>query len=157
MLTAVLIDNEPQSVAVLQALIETHCPDVTITGTWTELDDAVKGIREKQPDIVFLDVELKHGQTGFDVLDQIHERNFEVIFVTAFDRYAARAFQFSAVHYLEKPVDSSLLIEAIARVKKKRSENDLQMQLQLLRENLFDKISLPGKSSSPTRRKVIRS
>ncbi|HYV92699.1 MAG TPA: response regulator transcription factor [Chitinophagales bacterium] len=143
MLTAVIIDNEPQSITALKTLIETHAPEITIAGIWTEVDDAVKGIRETQPDLVFLDVELKNGQTGFDVLDQIRDRSFDVIFVSAYDRYAIRAFQFSAVYYLEKPVDSSLLREAVTRVMKKRSDNDLQLQLQTLRENLLNKLSLP--------------
>ena len=143
MLTAVIIDNEPPSITALTTLIEKHCPEIKIAGSWTEVDDAVRGIREKQPDLVFLDVELKDGQTGFDVLDQIHDRNFDVIFVSGYDRYAIRAFQFSAIHYLEKPVDSALLREAIARVVKKRSGSELHFQLQLLRENLLDKLSLP--------------
>ena len=143
MLTAVIIDNEQQSITALRTLIEKHCAEVSVTGTWTEVDEAVKGIRETQPDLVFLDVELKKGQTGFDVLDQIHDRNFDVVFVSAYERYAIRAFQFSAVHYLEKPVDSARLQEAIGRVRKKRTENDLQVQFQLLRESLLDKLSLP--------------
>src|SRR4026209_311395 len=105
MLHAAIVDNELTFAESLKKLISKNCPEVVVSGIWTNVDDAVRGIREHQPEIVFLDVELDEGTSGFEVLEKIHEMNFEVIFVTAFNKYAARAFRFSAVDFLEKPVD----------------------------------------------------
>ena len=113
MLQAIIVDNERLSVEMLQQALEQYCPDVSLKATLSNVDDAINGIREHQPDIVFLDVELDGGTTGFDVLEKIPDRKFEVIFVTAYEKYAVRAFHFSATHYLEKPVDGALLREAI--------------------------------------------
>ena len=143
MLTAAIVENELPSIESLRDAIERYCNDVKVAGTWMNIEDAVKGIREGQPDIIFLDVELDEGATGFDLLEKIPNRNFEVIFVTAFNKYASRAFHFSAVHYLEKPVDGTMLREAVERVKKKRSENEFKLQLQLLGEILHNLHSLP--------------
>jgi two-component system LytT family response regulator len=143
MLQAIIVDNERPSIEMLQQAIRQYCPDVSLAATWTNVDDAINGIIEYQPDVVFLDVELDDGATGFDVLEKIPHRNFEVIFVTGYAKYAVRAFHFSAMHYLEKPVDGALLREAIERVRKKRSENDFKLQLQVLSESVRNMASLP--------------
>src|SRR5437868_4753636 len=135
MLRAVIIDNELTFAESFRNLITKNCPEIVVSGIFTNVDDAVKGIREQQPEIVFLDVELNNSTTGFDVLEKIHEPNFEAIFVTAFNKYAVRAFRFSAVDFLEKPVDEALLREAVGRVKKKRSADEFKTQLQVLTEN----------------------
>ncbi|HYV91434.1 MAG TPA: LytTR family DNA-binding domain-containing protein [Chitinophagales bacterium] len=143
MLRAVIVDNETSAIEDLQTALGEFCPEVTLAGTFRTLEEAIQGIGELQPGIVFLDIELSGGVTGFDVLEKIPSRNFEVIFVTAYDQYAARAFHFSATHYLEKPVDGTLLREAVERVKKKRSENDFRLQLQVLTESMRNLTSLP--------------
>lgn len=152
MMKAVIVDNELSSVLALQHAMEKYCPEVSISGSWGNVPDGVKGIIEQQPDLVFLDVELDNGTTGFDVLEKIPERNFEVIFVTAFDKYAVRAFHFSATHYLEKPIDSAMLREAVERVKKKRSDNEFRLQLQVLSESLKNITSLPKQIILPNPR-----
>jgi two-component system LytT family response regulator len=143
MLRAVIVDNEQPCIAELERALSQYCPEVVVTGSWRNLPDAVHGIAEAQPDIVFMDVELDGGVTGFDVLEEIHNRGFEVIFVTAYNQYAARAFHFSATHYIEKPVDGSLLREAIGRVKQRRSENDFKLQIQVLAESMKNLASQP--------------
>lgn len=143
MLRAVIIDNEKQCIEDLQNTLAAFCPEISLTGYWHNLPDAVKGIREQQPDIVFLDIELDGGVTGFDVLEKIPDRSFEVIFVTAFNQYATRAFHFSAIYYIEKPVDGSLLREAVERVKRKRSDNEFRLQLQVLTQSVRNIQSLP--------------
>jgi two-component system, LytTR family, response regulator len=149
---AVIVDNELSSVGALNQALEKYCPEVSISGTWSNVVDSVKGILEQQPDLVFLDVELDNGATGFDVLEKIPDRNFEVIFVTAFDKYAVRAFHFSATHYLEKPIDGAMLREAVERVKKKRSDNEFRLQLQVLSESLKSITSLPKQIILPNPR-----
>lgn len=143
MLKVALVDNELVAIESLKRLIGKYCPDVTVTAVFTNVADAVDGIMEVQPDIVFLDVELDEGTTGFDVLEKIPNRNFEVIFVTAYNKYAVRAFHFSAIHYLEKPVDGALLREATERVKRKRSESDFKLQMQVLCESLKNVTAIP--------------
>src|SRR6185295_5318083 len=143
MLRAAIVDNELIFAESLRSLIVKSCPEVVVSGIWTNVDDAVKGIREQQPEIVFLDVELNDGTTGFDVLGKLHEVNFEVIFVTAFNKYAVRAFRFSAVDFIEKPVDEGLLREAVGRVKKKKSAAEFKSQLQVLSENFRNLSSHP--------------
>lgn len=143
MLKSIIIDNELPSSALLKSTLKQFCPEVLLEGVWSNADDAVKAILEYKPDLVFLDVELDNGETGFDVLEKIPDRNFEVIFVTGFNKYAVRAFHFSAVHYLEKPVDGTLLKEAVERVKIKRSESDFRLQLQVLSESLKNVTSIP--------------
>lgn len=140
---AVIVDNEPAAVISLRQEIEKYCPEINVTGSWGNVADAVNGITESQPDVVFLDIELDDNTTGFNVLEKIPDRNFEVIFVTAYNKYAVRAFHFSATHFLEKPVDGALLAEAVERVKKKRSENDFKLQLKVLTETLRNISSLP--------------
>jgi len=143
MLKAVIVDNEVAAISSLQNALEKYCPDVSLVGSWLNVRDAVKGILEHQPDVVFLDGELDNGETGFDVIEKIPDRNFEVIFITGYDRYAVRAFHFSATHYLEKPIDGGMLHEAIERVKKKRSDNDFRLQLNVLSETLRNLTSSP--------------
>ena len=143
MMKAVIVDNEPAAVISLRQEIEKYCSDINVTGSWGNVTEAVNGIIGSQPDVVFLDVELDDNTTGFDVLEKIPDRNFEVIFVTAYNKYAVRAFHFSATHFLEKPVDGAMLSEAVERVKKKRSENDFKLQLKVLTETLRNISSLP--------------
>ncbi len=153
MLRAAIIDNESSSIQELQFEIQIHCPEVAIIGTWTNVNDGIKGLRMSQPDVVFLDVELDNDETGFDLIEKMPDRNFEVIFVTAYDKYAVRAFHFSATHYLEKPVDPGLLREAVERVQKKRSENDLKLQLQVLAKAVRNLNSHPQQIILPNPKK----
>lgn len=136
MLKAIIVDNEPASIDELQSSIEAFCPDVEVVACARTPDEAILKIHQLQPDVIFLDVELGGGATGFDLLEKIPNRSFEVIFVTSFNKYAVRAFHFSATHYIEKPVDGILIREAVDRVRKKRSENDLRLQMHVLSESL---------------------
>ena len=143
MLSAVIVDNEVNAIEDLKEVLHDFCPEVRLIDSFKTLDEAVYGIRERQPDVVFLDVELGGGITGFDVLEKIPDRNFEVIFVTAYNQYAVRAFHFSAMHYLEKPVDGALLCEAVERVRKKRSDHDFKMQIHVLSDIMKNFSSTP--------------
>ena len=89
------------------------------------LSRVLRSINDKKPDLVFLDVEMPNG-TGFDLLAQFPEKDFEVVFITAFNHYAIKAIKFSAVDYILKPININEFIEAVGRVVKKRSENSTQ-------------------------------
>ena len=146
-LSTLIIDDEPDCVAVVQMLLKQHCPHVEIVGATTKSTEGVALIRSLKPDVVFLDIEMP-VLNGFQVLDEIGIVNFQLIFTTAYDRYAVQAFKYSAIDYLLKPIDSQDLIPAIAKAEHKH-EIDIR-QLELLRHQLYspnasvgDKIALP--------------
>ena len=115
---AILVDDEPDGIRTLKKLLELNCPEVEIVATCSNVNSAKQKLEEIQPDLVFLDVRMP-GKSGLDMLAEITEKNFEVIFVTAHNEYMLQALQFSAVDYLMKPVDEDRLIEAVERVKEK--------------------------------------
>lgn len=114
MIRALIIDDEPDGRDILQAILAEHFPSVQVVDTAESVATAITAIEKQQPDLVFLDIRLPDG-TGFDVLSRLSRINFEVIFVTAHDEYAIRAFQFAAYAYLLKPVRISELRTAIER------------------------------------------
>jgi len=135
MIQTVLVDDEIDSIRVLQRLLETYCPNVNILGTANGVETGVKLIGETRPDLVLLDIEMAQGN-AFDLLNQLMPLTFQVIFVTAFDNYAIRAFKYSAVDYLLKPVDIDDLRNAIGRVRERPEANDLVEQMRILLNNV---------------------
>jgi two-component system LytT family response regulator len=136
MIRTILVDDEIDSIRVLRRLLEEYCPKVSIAGTASGLDTALPLIRETKPDLVLLDIEMAQGN-AFDLLNQLQPISFQVIFVTAFDNYAIRAFKYSAVDYLLKPVDIDDLRNAIDRADRMRSEQGTVMQqMKTLLENV---------------------
>lgn len=113
---AILIDDMPQAIQVLKADIAAVAPEIEIIGTADSVVSGAKLLRKEQPDILFLDIQLGDG-TGFDILEIIADINFKIIFTTASDEYALRAFKFAAVDYLLKPIGLEALEAAIRRVK----------------------------------------
>jgi two-component system, LytTR family, response regulator len=135
MIRTVLVDDELDSIRVLQKLLDAFCPQVEIVGTASGVETAVELIRETMPDLLFLDIEMSQGN-AFDLLKQLQPLEFQVIFVTAFDDYAIRAFKYSAVDYLLKPVDIDDLREAINRVLERPQEQGLPQQMKILLANV---------------------
>ena len=135
MIQTVLVDDEVDSIRILQRLLETYCPNVNIAGTANGVDTGVELIRESRPDLVLLDIEMAQGN-AFDLLNQLMPLTFQVIFVTAFDNYAIRAFKYSAVDYLLKPVDIDDLRNAIGRVRERPEAKDLAEQMKILLSNV---------------------
>jgi len=146
MLNAIIVDDEQDSIKYLEGVIRENCPNVNIIAKANTVVDALMEIENKQPELVFLDIELEDG-TGFDVLEKSRHRNFEVIFVTAFNQYAIRAFKHSATDYILKPVDITELREAITRVSRSRSEKSVG-NFSILLDNL--KSESPRKLAIPT-------
>jgi two-component system LytT family response regulator len=135
MIRTVLVDDEIDSIRVMQKLLDAFCPQVEIVGTAGGVETAIELIRETMPDLLLLDIEMSQGN-AFDLLNQLQPLEFQVIFVTAFDNYAIRAFKYSAVDYLLKPVDIDDLLEAIGRVQEKPDEQDLSQQMKILLANV---------------------
>jgi two-component system LytT family response regulator len=114
-LSALIIDDEKPSRDYLFAILQENFSDIFVCGQAATKSQAVSLIQSLGPDILFLDMELDEG-TGLDLLESFPKNNFEVIFITAYDDYAASAFRSSAVDYLLKPIDADELREAVNRV-----------------------------------------
>lgn len=132
---AIIVDDEKHSRETLKNLLENFCKDVDVIAMVGNINDAVVHIPALQPDVVFLDIELQSG-TGFDILSQLHDINFEVIFTTAFDQYAIKAVKFSSLDYLLKPIDLEELQQAIEKVKLVKNKQAYNNQLKNLLINI---------------------
>ena len=143
-LITVIIDDEPDAVDFIATIIAEYCPDLEVSGKAHNVKDGVALINEIKPELVFLDVEMPNG-TGFDLLTHFPKKDFDVVFITAFNHYAIQAIKFSAVDYILKPINITEFIEAITRVIEKRSVNSLSSNenFEILLENL--------RTSHPTR------
>ncbi|HTI11815.1 MAG TPA: LytTR family DNA-binding domain-containing protein [Puia sp.] len=135
MIRTVLIDDEIDSIRILQRLLEAYCPEVVVVGKADGVETGVHTIQTAKPDLVFLDIEMTQGN-AFDLLNQLQPVNFQIIFVTAFDNYAIRAFKYSAVDYLLKPVDIDDLCAAVERVSQKIQGKSFIDQMQVLLYNV---------------------
>lgn len=116
MLTAIAVDDVPECLYSVQELVATHEHEVKLLDSCSSVSEAFKSIQKHQPDILFLDVQI-HAETGFDLLDLLGEVHPYVIFTTAYDKYATRAFEVNALHYLKKPIEAELFTAAIERAK----------------------------------------
>jgi two-component system LytT family response regulator len=132
---AILIDDEISNLENLRALLEKHCPQVIIMTTAQNVVDGVDAIKEYSPQLVFLDIQMG-VQTGFDVLKLLPTRNFEVIFVTAYDQYGIQAVKFAALDYLLKPIDIEELINAVTKAEQKIATQIQTSQLDFLLQQL---------------------
>ena len=147
MIKLAIIDDEQDARSVLRALVQSYCPDVQIVGEAHDVPSGVGLIREAGPDIVLLDIQLG-GQTGFDLLNKFLNPSFSLIFVTAYDEFAVKAFEYCALDYLLKPIDPDRLILAIGRaeaqVRKERTWGAQVSQfLKTHQTGVFDKIAIP--------------
>jgi two-component system, LytTR family, response regulator len=149
MLNAILIDDEENSLNALKEKLYTHCAQVNIAAL---CDNAAKGataIDNLHPDLVFLDIEMP-VTNGFVMLQQLHYKNFELIFTTAYDHYAVKAIRYSALDYLVKPVDVEDLKAAVLRAEEKRSRAYPNPQIELLLEQLLSKKQAYSRIAIPT-------
>lgn len=152
MIKAVIIDDEQHCVDRLKRLIAEHCSEtIKPTGSFNTVEQGIKGIKLLQPELLFLDVQIQ-DKTGFDLLQRIPEKNFEIIFTTAYEKYALQAFRFSAVDYLLKPVDPADLVHAVSKLSNKRHPNEVALKVQNLLENIeqLKQYTPPKKIMVPT-------
>ncbi|MDX1909172.1 MAG: LytTR family DNA-binding domain-containing protein [Bacteroidia bacterium] len=139
MLKAVIVEDEKNSQELLRQLIVEYCPGVTVAAIAGSVAEALEAIRTHKPDLLLLDIELPDGD-GFQVLEKWENKDFDVIFTTAYDQYAMRAFKFSAADYLLKPVDIEEFREAVNKVVEKRQsqpvQTDQSQKLEALLQNI---------------------
>jgi two-component system, LytTR family, response regulator len=128
MIKAILIDDEPDCVRLLNLQMKEHCPQVEVLAQCTSSEEGLEAIRSLHPDVVFLDIEMPR-MNGFQLLEQVEEISFSVVFVTAYNEFALKAFRFSALDYLLKPVDTKDLLAAVAKAEQRHRLDQRQMDL----------------------------
>ncbi len=135
MLRTIVVDDEKLSREVLCNYLNEYCPDVEIVATASSVKFAYKAISKFNPDFIFLDIEMADGK-GFDLLTMFDEINFKVIFVTAYSEYAVKAFRYSAVDYLLKPLKIDELQDAVEKVRSSKSRPSESGLIEVLLNNL---------------------
>lgn len=145
---AILVDDEQANLENLQVLLSKNCPQVKVVAVSNNIDDAFEQVNLHRPDLLFLDIQMGKT-TGFNLLNKLLEKTFEVIFVTAYDNYGIQAVKFAALDYLLKPVDPDELIAAVikagARIANKINGEQLNFLLNQIKhsERNIPKIALP--------------
>lgn len=132
---AILVDDEESARDVLENLLRRFCPEVELISKCNNVEQAVEAIKTHQPDLVFLDIEMPN-YAGYELVDFFIEVNFEIIFVTAYDQYAIKAFEVSAIDYLLKPIEIERLKESVARVSTKFNKQHNKERIAHLKETL---------------------
>ncbi|HSV09993.1 MAG TPA: LytTR family DNA-binding domain-containing protein [Hanamia sp.] len=139
--TAFIIDDELQSRNFLHKMLQQYFPEIIIAGHASNVEEGLEGIKEYEPDIVFLDIQMK-GETGFDLLNKLDKIDFSLIFTTAYGQYAIKAFRFNAIDYLLKPIITDELVQAVNKVKER---NPVQSASKEQVEQLYQDIKNPHK------------
>src|SRR5688572_17140613 len=148
MIKAIIVDDEFNCCESLATLLERYCPAVKVVDICYSAEDALTAIQAQQPQIVFLDIEMPR-MSGFEMLEKIPEIQFEIIFTTSYDQYAIKAFRFSALDYLLKPVDRQELQNAVQKVIQ-RLQHPFPQQLEILLQKLHQPASSSHKIALPS-------
>ena len=154
MLRSIIIDDDKMSRVALKKVLEKHCANVEVISMADSVKSSINDIRNNQPDLVFLDVEMPDG-TGFEVLEAFPEIKFETIFVTAHDHYAFKAIKFSALDYLLKPINIEEVKAAVEKVEKKHDRQLDRKNLKMLIRNLEDENNYLKNIALPTMEGLI--
>src|SRR5215470_9476751 len=148
MLNAIIVDDEMHSCKTLEALLKRDCPQVNIVALCSNGEEAMRVIKQTNPDLVFLDVEMPR-MNGFEMLEQLQEINFHLIFVTSYDAYALKAIRFSAIDYLLKPINRDELKSAVAKVVS-RMQAPLPEQIKIILEKMQHPAGSSNRIALPT-------
>ena len=141
MLRTVIIDDEATAREGIKRMVELYLDnEVEIVGAGSDVKSGVEAINRHSPDLVFLDIKMPDG-TGFDVLNHFGKMDFDVIFITAFEEFAIKAFKFSALDYILKPIDPEELQKTLERIIHNREQKDLKFQLQNMMETMNHGVS----------------
>jgi two-component system LytT family response regulator len=136
---ALIVDDEQSCRDSLRNILQNYCEEVEITDTSDSVEDAYAKILLTKPDVVFLDIMMPPSD-GFALLNKFKSADFEVVFTTAYDEFAIQAIKHSAMDYILKPVNVSEIVNAVARIKEKKSARQQQKQP-------IQRIALPTKES----------
>ena len=151
MISTIIVDDEPNSVELVSNFLKEFCPSIEIVGVGNNAKTGLEEIKQKKPDLLILDVEMP-DMDGFQMLKCLPEIQFDIIFISAHDHYAVRAFKVCAVDYLLKPINLEELIQAVNKVQEKRKSN---ISTNNAYKRLFETIDkqLPQKIVIPTKEK----
>jgi len=151
-ITSILVDDIPEAIEMLSNDIENNHPEIEIIGKASSVVEAAKLLQKTQPDILFLDIMLGDG-TAFDLLEIVHNLQSKIIFVTASDEHAIKAFKFAAIDYILKPYTNEDLANSIKKAKEYIQPN--KEQLSILQESIKYSNITPQKISLHTSEKII--
>ncbi len=112
---SIIVDDESANRGLIKKLIGELHPNFNVVGEASNIDEAFELIKKEQPGLVFLDIKMPGG-TGFELLERFHSINFEVVFITGFDSYALKAFEFSALDYILKPINPVKFAKALTKI-----------------------------------------
>ena len=143
----IIVDDEKHSRDALKMMLERYCPGVSVQAVCNNGTEALQAIKELQPQLIFLDVEMP-GMDGFQVLEACEDRSFAVIFITAYDQYALQAIHHSALDYLLKPIDVQELRDAVEKAGSEENKDTAQKVnnlLLFLQQHLYqdERLALP--------------
>jgi two-component system LytT family response regulator len=151
MITALLVDDEQNNLESLAFLLDNDCDGITVAGKATSAREARAWLTNNKVDVVFLDINMP-GESGFDLLSSLPERNFEIVFVSAYNEYALQAIKASALDYILKPVNIDELRQAVIRLQQTIGTPDARDQHSALVQHLLrsiDKKQSPSKIALP--------
>ncbi|MFL9484287.1 LytR/AlgR family response regulator transcription factor [Chitinophagaceae bacterium LWZ2-11] len=146
LLKAIIVDDEPDSTSLLRLQLERHCPQITAINIFNSSRKALEEIEVLNPDLVFLDIEMPEIN-GFELLEKLMPFRFAVVFVTAYNQYALKAFRFNALDYLVKPVEVNDLIAVVNKVGQQVrpiNMHQLEQMQTLMRGAPITKIAVPS-------------
>jgi two-component system, LytTR family, response regulator len=135
MIRTIIVEDENKARETLVNMLGMYCPSVDIVDQADCVEKGVKSINYNNPDLVFLDIQMPDG-TGFDLLKKLKDQNFKLVFTTAFEEYAIKAFKFSAIDYLLKPIDPEDLVKTITKIERIIEDENNQIKLKALLENI---------------------
>lgn len=143
MITALLVDDDQHLRTGLKALLDRYTNDIVIVGEAESVKTGISAIEKWQPQVIFLDIHLSDG-TGFDILEQLAQKQGKIkahiVFITAHEQYAVKAFRFSALDFLLKPVDFEELQNTMAKIKAATGKDNSFEHIDLLLENIRKKV-----------------
>lgn len=134
---AILIDDEKSARNILTRLLSVHCPEIEIVAVCKNVPEGVEAIKEFEPALIFLDIEMPN-YAGYEIISFFEEINFEIIFVTAYDSYAVKAFELSALDYLLKPIAIDRLKFSVRKFIEGKAKEDASLNYQVLLESLTE-------------------
>jgi len=145
-MTALIVDDEANARSLLQLMLKDFCPNIEVVGAVEDVPTAVQAIKNLQPDLVFLDVEMP-GHSGFELLQFFSNPDFQIIFTTAYTDYAIKAFEVSSTDYLLKPINASKLSKAVEKAEHMKLLRSSAEQQKSILENALKgtttKVALP--------------
>jgi two-component system LytT family response regulator len=122
--TAIIIEDELSAQQLLSNILAEYCAQIKVEDVCTSLSDTLVSIKNKKPDILFLDIELEDCN-AFDILNAIDHREYKIIFTTAYDEYAIKAFKYEAVDYLLKPYSPKQVVKAVNKAERRNFNQDI--------------------------------